>query len=69
MSHSERLKEMVNNMLSVLKIENVRSILFSVFRIEKNAILGMAAEVVFMAILMLAVLALAIALTFLGKRI
>jgi hypothetical protein len=57
------VREQIENAFSVLKISNAKKILFDVLNIEKNAVLGVAAEVVMVSLIMLVALALAVMLT------
>jgi hypothetical protein len=64
MAISEIKRTMVDNVFSVLTLDNLKKTFFSTLKIEKNVVLGIAAEIACMAVLMLIVFAFALVLTY-----
>ncbi|MFH1125962.1 MAG: hypothetical protein V1703_02450 [Candidatus Altiarchaeota archaeon] len=57
-------RTMVDNVFSVLTPDNLKKTFFSMLKIEKNVVLGVAVEIACMAVLMLIAFAFALILTF-----
>lgn len=60
-----RLHHRAANAIGVLRMENMRRIVSNILRVEKNAVLGVAAETAYALALMLAVFVMALLLTLL----
>lgn len=65
MALKSRIHHKAANVLSVLRMGNMRRILSDILRVEKNAMLGVAAEAAYALALMLVVFVMALLLTLL----
>lgn len=60
---------MMENVWSVVQLKNIRKTVLDVLGLERDAVLGVIAEIVMMIILMSIVVALAILIAFLNNRL